>query len=196
MAENRMSSINMAEMEAYKKTFYKDLVEAVNGLAKGGVKYKDVIRYMYAKHGLERNKYMQDEKIEKLYQAFSDKYGEPPIRRPNDFTSGIDRNDYASDEEYYKACKAFAYPINYNGKRNYVFCRAMQDNNKNRLYVHEVFVADKLQNEGNTLQTAASQPHGGIALYKAILSNALSAANIENNSELYNLSKRSTPSIY
>lgn len=106
MAENRMSSINMAEMEAYKKTFYKDLVEAVNALAKGGVKYKDVIRYMYAKHGLERNKYMQDEKIEKLYQAFSDKYGEPPIRRPNDFTSGIDRNDYASDEEYYKACKA------------------------------------------------------------------------------------------
>ena len=33
----------------------------------------------------------------------------------------------------------FAYPINYNGHRNYVFCRAMQDANKNRLYVHEVF---------------------------------------------------------
>ena len=29
----------------------------------------------------------------------------------------------------------FAYPINYNGHRNYVFCRAMQDANKNRLYV-------------------------------------------------------------
>ena len=37
MAENRMSSINMAKMEAYKKTFYKDLVDAVNALAKGGV---------------------------------------------------------------------------------------------------------------------------------------------------------------
>ena len=33
----------------------------------------------------------------------------------------------------------FAYPINYNGNRNYVFCRAMQDANKSRLYVHEVF---------------------------------------------------------
>ena len=29
----------------------------------------------------------------------------------------------------------FAYPINYNGQRCYVFCRAMQDANKNRLYV-------------------------------------------------------------
>ena len=34
----------------------------------------------------------------------------------------------------------FAYPINYNGKRCYVFCRAMQDNNKNRLYVHTRFL--------------------------------------------------------
>lgn len=76
----------------------------------------------------------------------------------------------------------FAYPINYDGQRNYVFCRAMQDTNKNRLYVHEVFVADKI-NEGNTLQTAASKPHGGIALYKEILANVLSAAKINNSSE-------------
>ena len=81
----------------------------------------------------------------------------------------------------------FAYPIMYNGKRNYVFCRAMQDNNKNRLYVHEVFVADSIQNEGNTLQTAASQPHGGIALYKAILSDVLSAAKVGNNFETLQL---------
>lgn len=76
----------------------------------------------------------------------------------------------------------FAYPINYDGQRNYVLCRAMQDTNKNRLYVHEVFVADKI-NEGNTLQTAASKPHGGIALYKEILANVLSAAKIDNSSE-------------
>ena len=82
----------------------------------------------------------------------------------------------------------FAYPINYNGKKSYVFCRAMQDNNKNRLYVHEVFVADNIQNEGNTLQTAASKPHGGIALYKAILSDVLSAAKVENNYDTPQLS--------
>ena len=66
----------------------------------------------------------------------------------------------------------FAYPITYNGKRCYVFCRAMQDANKNRLYVHEVFVADRIR-KGDTLQTAASKPHGGIALYRDIIANVL-----------------------
>ena len=76
----------------------------------------------------------------------------------------------------------FAYPIIYNGKRCYVFCRAMQDANTNRLYVHEVFVDNEIK-KGNTLQTAASQPHGGIALYRDILSNVLSAAKLGNSSE-------------
>ncbi|MBD5172410.1 MAG: hypothetical protein HDT02_04250 [Bacteroidales bacterium] len=66
----------------------------------------------------------------------------------------------------------FAYPIMYDGKRCYVFCRAIQDANKNRLYVHEVFVEDRIK-KGDTLQTAASQPHGGIALYRDILANVL-----------------------
>lgn len=59
----------------------------------------------------------------------------------------------------------------------------MEDANKNSLYVHEVFVADNIQKEGNTLQTAAFKPHGGIALYKHILSDVLSAANVDNSSE-------------
>ena len=65
----------------------------------------------------------------------------------------------------------------------------MQDANKNRLYVHEVFVADNIK-KGNTLQTAASQPHGGIALYKGILSDVISATNVVNNSENPNGSER------
>lgn len=69
----------------------------------------------------------------------------------------------------------FAYLIMYNGKRCYVFCRAMEDANKNRLYVHEVFVSDRIK-KGDTLQTAASQPHGGIALYRDILTNVLEKA--------------------
>ena len=69
----------------------------------------------------------------------------------------------------------FAYPINYKGERCYVFCRAMQDANKNRLYVHEVFIAENIK-KGDTLQTAASQPHGGIALYRDILANVLDAS--------------------
>ena len=51
-----------------------------------------------------------------------------------------------------------------------------------RTFTGDPFVADKI-NEGNTLQTAASKPHGGIALYKEILANVLSAAKIDNSSE-------------
>lgn len=79
----------------------------------------------------------------------------------------------------------FAYPIIYGGELNYVFCRAMQDANKNRLYVHEVFVSDKIK-KGDTLQTAASKPHGGIALYRDILANVLetSVDKVSKNSEM------------
>lgn len=71
----------------------------------------------------------------------------------------------------------FAYPIFYDGQRRYVFCRAMATNNKNRLYIHEVFLEEAI-NKSNTLQTIASaskdgELHGGIALYKAILRNVL-----------------------
>ena len=81
----------------------------------------------------------------------------------------------------------FVYPINYNGQRRYVFCRTMSDNNKNRLYVHEVFMENTI-NESDTLQTIASasldgELHGGVALYKAILKNILDAAKVVENSE-------------
>lgn len=86
----------------------------------------------------------------------------------------------------------FAYPIEYNNELSYVFCRAKEDNMKNRLYVHEVFVANKINND--TLQTEDSalpvnQNGGavnknstaqtfdklrGTALYRAILSDILS----------------------
>ena len=65
----------------------------------------------------------------------------------------------------------------------YVFCRALHDNNTNRLYVHEVFIEENIK-KGNTLQTAASQPHGGVALYRDILANVLdfSDGKVTNNS--------------
>ena len=61
----------------------------------------------------------------------------------------------------------------------------MQDANKNGLYVYEVFVADKIK-KGNTLQTAASKPHGGISLYMRILANVLYAHKDTTSSPNYN----------
>ena len=48
-------------------------------------------------------------------------------------------------------------------------------------------MADKIK-KGNTLQTAASQPHGGIALYRDILANVLdrstsSESKVTNNTD-------------
>jgi len=79
----------------------------------------------------------------------------------------------------------FAYPINYNGQRHYVFCRALQDSNTNRLYVHEVFLGDNIK-KGNTLQTAASKLHGGIALYRDILANVLDISEGKGNGSVLN----------
>ena len=50
----------------------------------------------------------------------------------------------------------FAYPIEYDGDRDIVCCRVSEDINKNRLYVHEVFVEENLKDMGNALQTAAA----------------------------------------
>ena len=65
----------------------------------------------------------------------------------------------------------FCYPIEYKGERNVVFCRARRDVNINRLYIHEVYTEKEIMSI--PLQTAAeflnSKPHGGNALYKAIL---------------------------
>ena len=122
-----------------------------------------------------------------IKDSLSHRYGQPKLDAitslPDGFGNAVylgTMKDFTRDGDVNN--HYFAYPINYDGQRNYVFCRAMQDANKNRLYVHEVFVADKI-NEGNTLQTTASQPHGGIALYKEILANVLSAAKIDNSSE-------------
>ena len=48
----------------------------------------------------------------------------------------------------------------------------------------EVWYRTANRNEGNTLQTAASQPHGGIALYKDTVFNTLSGTKKTNSSEI------------
>ena len=53
--------------------------------------------------------------------------------------------------------------------------------------VRKVFVADNIK-KGNTLQTAAQKPHGGIALYRDILANVLdrstsSESKVTNNTD-------------
>ncbi|MBE6181270.1 MAG: hypothetical protein E7148_01045 [Rikenellaceae bacterium] len=64
-AENRMSSENKAQAEIYMRDFYKPLQDAVRGLIEDGAEYNDIVRYMIAKHGLERNEVFSKRDAEK-----------------------------------------------------------------------------------------------------------------------------------
>lgn len=55
----------------------------------------------------------------------------------------------------------FAYPIIYDGKRNLVFCRAREDANANRLYVHEVFVEEDLRTKTTFHKSAKGSERAG-----------------------------------
>ena len=55
MAENQMSSKNKAEAEMYERDFFKPMMEEVKSLLAAGATYDEVQKYLFAKHGLERN---------------------------------------------------------------------------------------------------------------------------------------------
>ena len=55
MAENQMSSKNKAEAEMYERDFFKPMMEEVKNLLAAGATYDEVQKYLFAKHGLERN---------------------------------------------------------------------------------------------------------------------------------------------
>ena len=74
--ENRMSSMNAIQQKQYETEFIKPLLKEVDKLTRGSnkqereVKYADLVAYMMAKHGLERDRVMRDnEKLEVMEWA-------------------------------------------------------------------------------------------------------------------------------
>ena len=69
MYENAMSSANLMEMQMFRHDVYGRLLKAIHELMESGAKYEEVVDYMMAKHGLERNEKMArkeaEEKVEK-----------------------------------------------------------------------------------------------------------------------------------
>lgn len=55
LAENAMSSKNKAQTDIYLNKFFNPIKDAIRELQKNGVEYDDIVRYLMAKHGLERN---------------------------------------------------------------------------------------------------------------------------------------------
>ena len=63
LGENRLSSVNKAEADAFAHTLFKPMLDEVAKLARTETEREELIDYMMAKHGLERNTYMRNEAI-------------------------------------------------------------------------------------------------------------------------------------
>lgn len=66
LAENRLSSVNLAEGEAYKRTILRPLTEEVARLAPDADSRAALTDYMMAVHGLERNRIMRQREKDKV----------------------------------------------------------------------------------------------------------------------------------
>ena len=65
LGENRLSSVNQAESAAFAHLLIRPMMEEVNRLAPTAEDRAELIDYMFAKHGLERNAYMRQQAVEK-----------------------------------------------------------------------------------------------------------------------------------
>lgn len=66
LGENRLSSVNKAEADAFAHILFKPLLDEVGKLAPNKEAREELTDYMMAKHGLERNRVMREREKEKL----------------------------------------------------------------------------------------------------------------------------------
>ena len=65
LAENAMSSKNKAQTDIYLNKFFNPIKDAIRDLQKEGAEYGDIVRYLMAKHGLDRNEVFSKRDAEK-----------------------------------------------------------------------------------------------------------------------------------
>ena len=132
LAENHMSSRSTRETEVYGEKYFKPMLEAVGKLIEQGASYGDIIDYMVAKHGLERNEVFAerdarqeaDRRYEKLYKEIEQLYklGGITEKEYNQRKNKLD----TEKEEYYRERLAKHLEEDYSGltalrDRNSVF---------------------------------------------------------------------------
>ncbi|WP_314815269.1 LPD38 domain-containing protein [Hoylesella nanceiensis] len=66
LGENRLSSVNQAETEAFAHLVFKPMLDEVAQLAKNDKERSELTDYMMAKHGLERNEVMRKNALEEI----------------------------------------------------------------------------------------------------------------------------------
>lgn len=94
LGENRLSSVNKAEADAFARLVFKPLLDEVAKLAPSDKDRIELIDYMMAKHGLMRNRDMAERDAQKAYED-TQKDHPHSKKTVQDFISEFRRRDYA-----------------------------------------------------------------------------------------------------
>ena len=84
LGENRLSSVNKAEADAFANTLFKPMLDEVAKLAHNKTEKETLTDYMMAKHGLERNEYMRQQAMQNGGDASRDFAGLTALTGFND----------------------------------------------------------------------------------------------------------------
>ena len=94
LGENRLSSVNEAEVKAFATLLFNPLLNEVSKIAKTKEERQQLTDYMMAKHGLERNLLMAKRAARKEFKVYSQKE-EQTGQSFNDFLSVARKRDFA-----------------------------------------------------------------------------------------------------
>ena len=100
LGENRLSSVNKAEADAFAHTLFKPLLDEVGKLAPTQEAREELTDYMMAKHGLERNRVMRQREKDKLIDAseLSKDKPQPPTENDDDYDLKMDAYNKAVED--------------------------------------------------------------------------------------------------
>ena len=100
LGENRLSSVNKAEADAFAHTLFKPLLDEVGKLAPTKKAREELTDYMMAKHGLERNRVMRQREKDKLIDASELSKNKPqsPTENDDDYDLKMDAYNKAVED--------------------------------------------------------------------------------------------------
>lgn len=94
-AENQRSSKSKAEIEKYEITYFEPMRDAVKELQESaGITYEEVLRYLIAKHGLERNVVLAMRDAEAQYKKYQQEHP-TGTKTVDDFFNENRKRDYS-----------------------------------------------------------------------------------------------------
>lgn len=94
LGENRLSSVNKAEADAFAHLLFKPMLEEVAKLAHNTAEREELTDYMMAKHGLERNRVMAERDAQKDFAEYQKQHSKGTKTLQN-FIDECRKRDYA-----------------------------------------------------------------------------------------------------